>query len=83
MTRLENILFSTLVGVTIGGLTVVGLKAFEQDTTRKVVYKVCQETRTTNKSEQACGDIQDITHTEYLCKDANKSLDNKCWVEIK
>lgn len=47
----------------------------------QTVKEVCDYTRTSEASEQACIKAQDASNTEYLCKEANTRMDNRCWVE--
>jgi hypothetical protein len=49
------------------------------------VYQMCNDSRqeVSGTSEQACGDAQDRTHTEFLCAERNALPSNHCWVEDK
>lgn len=49
--------------------------------TLDAVKKICDKAHKQNdsKSEQACGNAQDVTGTEYLC--SNFASDAICWVE--
>lgn len=54
------------------------------DTNKRLVYSICNQSRMSAEiKETQCGDLQDQTHTEFLCIDGNTSPDNICWVEQK
>lgn len=54
-----------------------------QNNVRAYVYAVCEDAhlKVDGVGEQACGDAQDKTNTEFLC--TNPSEQAACWVEIK
>jgi len=48
------------------------------------VYAICNESRiSATINETQCGDIQDSTQTEYLCKENNSLSTTYCWTEDK
>lgn len=70
-------------------LIIVGLFAVEhhiriENNDRAFVYAVCESAHNelNGSSEQACGDAQTKTDTEFLCT-ANTVGAGQCWVEAK
>lgn len=52
--------------------------------TMDTVYTICNESRLSPTiHEEQCGNIQDATHTEFLCASNNTSPATHCWVEDK
>lgn len=49
------------------------------------VYTVCNNSRQEldSEAEQACGDAQDATNTEFLCEANNMLPTTHCWLEVK
>jgi hypothetical protein len=49
----------------------------------QAVKNICDaaHVEASDESEQACGDAQDATGTEYLCSGPTANAD--CWVEVK
>lgn len=53
-------------------------------TPESLVYKVCNEARISPViDERGCGDLQDSTHTEFLCASRDRLASTHCWVEDK
>lgn len=46
-------------------------------------YSICMTSHAqlNGKLEDACGQAQDATHTEFIC--ANYTPDANCWLEVK
>lgn len=70
----------------LSGLVVQQYRAARVDERAAMVAAVqstCDNARAeiSGTSERECGDIQDRTGTEYLCKQAGH--DFACWVEVK
>lgn len=57
----------------------------QQGNTMRAVYAVCNESRlvTNGQLEQACGDAQDASSSEFLCDQNNQDPSTHCWVELK
>lgn len=57
----------------------------QQGRTIRAVYTICNESRlaTNGPLEQACGDAQDASTSEFLCADNNQDPSTHCWVELK
>lgn len=71
----------TLVGI-LALLTSQCVSAWVNDNrVKRTVYQVCEYTRTTDATEDACRVAQDASRTEYLCKHNNPLPTNNCWVE--
>ncbi len=49
------------------------------------VYSVCNAARQQHDaaSELRCGELQDMTNTEFLCEANNNLPSTRCWVEIR
>lgn len=56
-----------------------------QGNTMRAVYTICNESRLVinGQLEQACGDAQTASSTEFLCSANNQDPDTHCWVELK
>lgn len=51
---------------------------------KAMVYQVCNDSRTSPTiTEEQCGNIQDLSNTEFLCEANNPLPSNYCWVEVK
>lgn len=57
----------------------------ERAAKRDYVYQLCNDARQelSGASEEACGQAQDSTNTEFLCEANNMSPSTYCWVEWK
>lgn len=79
----------TLIGVLVVGAALAWsmVAVHNSATTRAkvaMVYQVCNESRISPTiDERGCGDLQDQTHTEFLCDANNVLVSNHCWVEVK
>jgi capsule polysaccharide export protein KpsE/RkpR len=63
-----------------------GLKAYtEQGRITRAVYSVCNSSRlvTNGQLEQACGNAQSVSDTEFICDHNNQDPSTHCWVELK
>lgn len=66
--------------------TVMFLEMYDQQgKTIRAVYAVCNNSRlvTNGQLEQACGDAQTASSTEFLCEHNNQDPTTHCWVELK
>lgn len=79
----------TLFWVMLAGLSLLVVQTYrsaridEHTAMIAAVQSTCDNARAeiSGTSEQACGDIQDRTGTEYLCRQVGH--DYSCWVEVK
>jgi hypothetical protein len=57
----------------------------QQGHTMRAVYAICNESRLVadGRMEQACGDAQSASGTEFLCSYNNRDPNTHCWVELK
>lgn len=57
----------------------------QQGRTMRAVYAVCNNSRLVinGQLEQACGDAQSASDTEFLCDQNNQDPTTHCWVELK
>lgn len=79
---LPLLLLTLVLGIIVGleyRSSVVELRLAKHE----YVYHICSEARleVSGESEQACGDAQDRTGTEFLCEKNNQDPSTVCWVE--
>lgn len=75
--------FTTVI---IIALLVIVLKqgSLITQTRSDIVFSVCNQSRVSVEiTETECGRLQDKWHREFLCQQANRDINNKCWVEVK
>lgn len=74
--------FGTLLLVAVSQLDQA--KGDLRQATLSNVYTVCNDSRISSEiNETQCGELQDMTDTEFLCDANNMSPANHCWVEDK
>lgn len=79
----NDLVVTMVLAFIIGGITFfAGHTVGKQDQLNSMqeTYKTCLLAQAENdsESEQACGDAQDKTSTEFNCNGSGK-----CWVEVK
>lgn len=64
-------------------MVVVGAVLVTRDSTKaQAVYDVCNQSRiSVGINETQCADLQVKYGIEFLCEQANRSVDNHCWTE--
>jgi hypothetical protein len=57
----------------------------QQGKTMRAVYAVCNNSRLVinGQLEQACGDAQTASSTEFVCDHNDQNPSTHCWVELK
>lgn len=73
------------VAIVLLGVSVILAGDKQRNLTKATVYAVCNQSRQqiNGAAERACGDIQDQTHTEFLCASRDMNANTHCWVEVK
>lgn len=66
-------------------VVIVGMIGFNINSAinnQRIVFEACQNSRMGKGiSENTCGEMQELYHAEYICKENNSSPSNVCWVE--
>lgn len=74
-------LYLPVVAILLFALSMIMLQAGKQQQLAQMrqTYSICwaAHNEINGQSEQACGNAQDLTHTEFVCTTSN------CWLEVK